>query len=750
MSQETNFNILVIDDNQEIHKDFIKILTRSPDVDRKELSELASQILGTKQVVKDTLPLFKIDTASQGQEGVEKIIKAKQDGRSYALAFVDVRMPPGWDGIETIKHIWEIDPDMQIVICTAYSDYTWEETIDQLGQKENLLILKKPFDNVAVRQLSCALTKKWQLLQESHDYTTFLEDRIEERTSSLKQSLSVTRGTLESSEEGILVTDNNNKVIDYNKNIIDMWKISSSILEKKDISIFFEHIANQLENPEAFLSFVKSGFQMTGPIKLDKIKSKEERVFDHYSQSYKKDEIVAGRIWSFRDITQRATLESKVEYQATHDSLTGLPNRLLLMDHLHQEMLRSKRENTSIAVLFFDLDRFKLINDSLSHSAGDKLLKKVSNRLKKIIRGIDTLARLGGDEFIVLITSISDLNSVQTITSKLLETFHKPFIIDEHEITMSPSIGISIYPQNGESIDELLKNADSAMYHSKELGGNTFTFYNAKLNQKMLARLEMETDLHKAIEKNEFILHYQPQLDLASNELVSVEALVRWQHPTKGLILPLDFIPLAEETGLITTIGEWVIREACKQNKLWQDQGYPHIRIAINLASKQLKQPNLTKIIGDILQETQLKPECLEIELTENVIINCADSIETIAKLKTMGIQLTLDDFGTGYSGLNYLRDIAIDRIKIDRSFVNNININHGDEIIIQAILSMAKELKLEVLAEGIETSDQVRFLTEKKCAQVQGFYFSKALTASGLEDFIKIKKIEQDKKMFR
>jgi diguanylate cyclase (GGDEF)-like protein len=420
------------------------------------------------------------------------------------------------------------------------------------------------------------------------------------------------------------------------------------------------------------------------------------------------------------------------------------------MDHLHQEMLRSKRENTSIAVLFFDLDRFKLINDSLSHSAGDKLLKKVSNRLKKIIRGIDTLARLGGDEFIVLITSISDLNSVQTITSKLLETFHKPFIIDEHEITMSPSIGISIYPQNGESIDELLKNADSAMYHSKELGGNTFTFYNAKLNQKMLARLEMETDLHKAIEKNEFILHYQPQLDLASNELVSVEALVRWQHPTKGLILPLDFIPLAEETGLITTIGEWVIREACKQNKLWQDQGYPHIRIAINLASKQLKQPNLTKIIGDILQETQLKPECLEIELTENVIINCADSIETIAKLKTMGIQLTLDDFGTGYSGLNYLRDIAIDRIKIDRSFVNNININHGDEIIIQAILSMAKELKLEVLAEGIETSDQVRFLTEKKCAQVQGFYFSKALTASGLEDFIKIKKIEQDKKMFR
>jgi len=747
MSQETDFNILIIDDNQEIHKDFIKILTRNPNVGRKELSELESQIFGTEQVVKDTLPLFKIDTASQGQEGVEKIIKAKQEGRSYALAFVDVRMPPGWDGVETIKHIWEIDPDMQIVICTAYSDYTWEETIDQLGQKENLLILKKPFDNVAVRQLSCALTKKWQLLQESHDYTKFLENRIDERTSSLKQSLSVTRGTLESSEEGILVTDNNNKVIDYNQNVIDMWGISSTILEGKDITVFFEHIANQLENPDAFLTFVKSGFQMIGPIKLDKIKSKDERVFDHYSQSYKKDDIVAGRIWSFRDITQRATLESKIEYQATHDSLTGLPNRLLLMDHLHQEMLRSKRDNTSVALLFFDLDRFKLINDSLSHSAGDKLLKMVSNRLKKIIRGVDTLARLGGDEFVVVITSISDLNSVQAITSKLLETFHKSFFIDEHEITMSPSIGISIYPQNGDTIDELLRNADSAMYHSKEMGGNKFTFYNAELNQKMLARVDMETALHKAIKKNEFVLHYQPQLDLTSNELVSVEALVRWQHPTKGLILPLDFIPLAEETGLITVIGEWVIREACKQNKLWQDQGYPPIRMAINIASKQLKQPDLIKMIADILQEVQLEPQYLELELTENVLVNCVESIEKIAKLKAMGVQLTLDDFGSGYSGLNYLRDISIDRIKIDKSFVNNINVNRGDEIIIQAIVSMAKELNLEVLAEGIETSEQLSFLTEKKCGHVQGFYFSKALTASGLEDFIKGKKSEQDKK---
>jgi len=746
MFQEANFNILVIDDNQEIHKDFIKILTRSPDGGREELTALESKIFGTEPVAKNTLPLFQIETASQGKEGVEKIIKAKQEGRSYALAFVDVRMPPGWDGIETIKHIWEIDPDMQIVICTAYSDYTWEETVEQLGARENLLILKKPFDSVAVRQLSCALTKKWQLLQESHNYTKFLENRIEERTSSLRQSLSVTRGTLESSEEGILVTDNTHQVIDYNHNVIDMWKIPSTILEKKNINTFLEYIANQLENPDSFLKFTELGLQTDEPIKLDKIKSKDERIFEHYSQPYKRDDIIAGRIWSFRDITKRATLESQVQFQATHDSLTGLSNRLLLMDHIYQEILRSKRENSLFALLFFDLDRFKLINDSLSHSAGDKILITVANRLKKITRAIDTLARLGGDEFVVVLSSIKDENHIQRIAFTLLDTFHKTFLIDDHELSISSSIGISIYPQNGETVDELLRNADSAMYRSKELGGNRFTFYTPELNQKMLARLDMETDLHRAIVNNEFVLYYQPQLDLTTKELLSVEALIRWQHPTKGLILPLDFIPLAEETGLIVTIGEWVIREACKQNKLWQDQGYPPIRIAVNVASKQFKQPNLPKMIEDILQEVQLKPQYLELELTENVIINSAGSVETIAKLGAMGIQLTLDNFGTGYSGLNYLRDISIDRIKIDKSVINNINVNRGDEVIIQAIVSMAKELKLEVLAEGIETQEQLAFLTSKKCGQVQGFYFSKALTASDLENFIRDMKSEHDK----
>lgn len=606
MAEDNDFRILIIDDNQRIHEDFKKILLLNT---TDELKNIEEDLFGTKSIVKINLPKFKIDTASQGQEGVQFINNAINQGNPYALAFVDVRMPPGWDGIETIKHIWQIDPDIQIVICTAYSDYSWEETVEELGYKENLLILKKPFDNIAVRQLACALTKKWQLLQESKQYTQSLESSVIERT-------------------------------------------------------------------------------------------------------------------------------QKIQYQATHDLLTGLPNREKFMERVRFEISKSQQDNSKFAIFFLDLDRFKLINDSFGHAAGDELLKIVTSMLTKALPIKSMLARLGGDEIVALIPSLH-IDQIEKIANSFVETLHVSHQLKYHSVVVSASVGISIYPNNGTSPDILLRNADMAMYHAKELGGNQYQFYTNDLNRTCLENLELESDLHNAFKNEEFFLVYQPQYDLYKKQVVSVEALVRWNHPTKGVILPINFIPIAENTGLINKIGAWVLETACKQNKHWQDLNMPPIRMAVNIGAQQFKQPNLVSIVKDILHRTQLDPSYLELELTENILLNHTESANKIDELRKMGIYIALDDFGTGYSSLNYIRHVPLDRLKIDKTFVQNIDVSKDDEVIIQAIIAMAKGLDLEVLAEGVETQNQLDFLKSKECGNIQGFYFSKPLTSFQVENLL-------------
>ncbi len=607
-----NLRIIVIDDNPAIHQDFIKILTANKEENKADTHIIAMEreIFGEPEK-EEGLPEFEIETASQGKEGVQKIKKALEEGRPYSLAFVDIRMPPGWDGIETIKHIWELDQTVQVVICTAYSDYTWEETIEQLGQRDNLLILKKPFDNIAVRQLACALTKKWQLAKEAKQYTSELEEKVHERTEKLK-------------------------------------------------------------------------------------------------------------------------------YQATHDLLTDLPNRVLLLEEIKNAIERSKKNNKLFSVLFFDLDRFKLINDSLSHEAGDEVLCAVAKRLKSAIREDDMVARLGGDEFVIIMKDIRNEEDFIKLIDKLLVVFDKPFRIKNHDIKLTTSIGVAVYPKDGKNFELLLRNADTAMYRAKELGANQFQFYTDELNKRNLERLEKEAELRRALSNEEFFLYYQPQFDLKSETLVSVEALIRWQHPTKGVIYPMDFIPLAEESGLIVPIGEWVLRTACKQNKKWQDAGFIPIRVAVNVTTKQFRLYNLVDIVAKILNETGLEAKYLELELTENTIVNNIDIINTIHDLKKMGIQIVLDDFGTGYSSLNYLRELPVDRLKIDQSYVQNIDTNRGDDFIIQAIIAMAHSLNLEVLAEGVESEKQLEFLKKHKCSEVQGFYFSKPIPPELCEELLK------------
>lgn len=725
--RESDLRILIIDDNPSIHQDFIKILTT---IDaNSDFEALDSQLFGEKPANGITLPKFKIDTASQGQEGVEKIKQALEENYPYALAFVDIRMPPGWDGIETIKHIWELDPNIQIVICTAYSDYTWEETVENLGITDNLLILKKPFDSVTVRQLACALVKKWQLTQDLKRYTDFLERNVQQRTQSLQESLSLIRATIESSTDGILVTNLDGKIVDYNSQFIKMWEIPPAVINYKEMNVVLNHMSRFLQAPDEFIKKAQETTQKINDTDMDTIVLKDGRIFERYSQPHLLGENPVGRVWSFRDITKKYYLEQKLEYQATHDELTGLPNRVLFHDRIKQGIANSLRNKSKLGVLFLDLDRFKLINDSLSHGAGDELLKAVAKRLKALIRNEDTIARLGGDEFVAVIPNIKTNDDVFLIARKFIEAFKEPFKVSDRLLCISTSIGISVYPDDGQTVDELLRGADIAMYQAKEGGKNQFFFYTKAMNEEAMNRLDFEDELRNALKNQEFFLSFQAQQNSTTGQIMATEALIRWNHPTRGVLLPIDFIPQAEAAGLLVSMGEWVLKTACKQNKKWQDSGLPPVRVAVNVTAVQLKQPSFVETVKNALNEAGLNPQYLELEITESVIVSSVEVLHTVQAIRALGIKIALDDFGTGNSSLTYLRKASIDRLKIDRSIIENIAVNANDEIIIKSIIALARSMHLEVIAEGVETSKQLKFLQREDCRDIQGYFFSKPLT---------------------
>ena len=745
--EEQAFRIIVIDDNAAIHEDFIKILKQQ---DLSEINKLSVKMFGKTESGKaedNLLPIFEIDTATQGQEGVERIREALNAGKPYSLAFVDIRMPPGWDGIETIKHIWEIDKEIQVVICTAYSDYSWEETVAHLGKTDNLLVLKKPFDNVSVRQLACALTKKWQLSKNTHKYMELLQQKVRERTDSLQKSLSLVKATLESSDEGIVVIDDKGKILDFNQRFLAMWHIDEEMIKEFNENSFIELMKAQLKNADELIEWLQAVHKTADSMRIDQICFKDGTIFDCYAQPQILDNRIIARVLNFRDITERTQLENELQFQATHDALTGLPNRVKLLEKMHNSITEANSKKHGFSIIFIDLDRFKLINDSLSHLAGDELLKLTAERLRLFVRRNDLLARLGGDEFVIIMDEIHDKSVIFARANELVGLFQTPFAVEGRQIIMTASIGICNYPEDGATVETLLRNADAAMYHAKELGANNFQFYSPEMSAKNLEKLDREMELYNAIQNEEFVLYYQPQFDLDTEKLIAVEALLRWHHPEKGMLLPLDFILLAEETGLIIPIGEWVLRKACQQLKAWQDLGLPHIRMAVNITAQQLKQNNIIDVIKSILDETGLKAEYLELELTENIIISSMEAVRTITELKKLGLTIAIDDFGTGYSSLSYLKKLPLDRLKIDSSFIQHIKMDGDDEVIIRAIIAIAKNLNLEVLAEGVETKKQLKFLKSHKCNEIQGFLFSKPLTANELETMLSHPDMKDDLK---
>ncbi|TAJ09190.1 MAG: EAL domain-containing protein [Nitrospirae bacterium] len=470
-------------------------------------------------------------------------------------------------------------------------------------------------------------------------------------------------------------------------------------------------------------------------------------------------------VGTIQDITERKRAQEHLDFLAYYDSLTGLPNRLLYRDRLAQAVADAQRHGHLAATLLLDLDRFKLINDTLGHQQGDRLLQEVSDRLKACVRNSDSvgrphedhaplagtcdrtasLARLGGDEFTILLNRIAGAPDAAKVARRILASLAKPFHLDGQEVFVSASIGIAMFPLDGESADQLLKNADTAMYHAKQSGRSVYQFYSQSMNASAGERLAIENRLHKALDREEFLLHYQPLIALETGRIIGVEALVRWQHPELGLVPPMQFIPIAEETGLIVPLGEWVLQRACAQTRVWHEMGFAGLRVAVNLSARQFQRQNLLHTITRILLATDLHPRCLDLELTESMMMQDGESASTtLRELRELGVRLSMDDFGTGYSSLSYLRRLPLDTVKIDRSFVKDCTTNQEDATIIKAIISMSHSLKLKVLAEGIETGDQLAVLRAAGCDEAQGYHFSKPLAADQITGLLKANALEK------
>jgi diguanylate cyclase len=606
--------LLMIDDNPRIHEDYRKILVGR---DHGEVSSAAAALFGAPTTQEG--PSFDVDSAMQGRDGVEHARRALDEGRPYSVAFVDMRMPPGWDGLETIEQLWKIDPEVQVVVCSAYTDYDWLELLARLGHSDKLIVIKKPFEPIEILQSASALSRKWQNARALKHHIESLERAVTDRTRGLEA-------------------------------------------------------ANR-----------------------------------------------------------------QLRHLASHDALTGLPNRMLLDDRVAQAIAQANRQGHEFALLVVDLDRFKLINDSLGHRAGDDLLREVAQRLKSAVRAVDTTARLGGDEFVILVDGPVTRTEAVAIGRRAIEVMRPAMRLLGIDVHISPSIGIAFYPADGATVDALLARADAAMYSAKERGRNNVRCYAEGMTTATRDRVRLESELHDALRSGQFELHYQPKVDTTSGRINSAEALIRWRHPQRGLVSPKEFIPIAEEGGLLDAIGEWVLFEACRQAKAWQQEGLRPMRVAVNLAPSQFRLANLVEQIRKALEAAQLDPQYLEVELTESAVMSDAEeSIVILESISRMGVLVSVDDFGTGYSSMSYLRRFPIDKLKIDRCFVTEMTRRPEDASIVRAIISLAHSLHLKVIAEGVETPEQLALLTELGCDQYQGFFFSPALLPTQFADLVK------------
>jgi len=528
----------------------------------------------------------------------------------------------------------------------------------------------------------------------------------------------------------VLFTDLSGKILSADESFLNLLGYTATNLPRSihDLTLPEHHRLDE----EAFEKLM--AFGACAPFEKDFLKQDGTPVPVLFGAALHEEEIACFVV----DLSQNKQTQEKLNHLAYHDALTDLPNQVLFKDRLKQAIALSRRNDQLQAVLLLNLDRFKTINDSLGYTAGDRLLQSVAERLTSCVRESDTVARFGGDEFAILLTQIPRAQDAANVARAIKQTLDQAFLFEGQEIFVSTSIGISLYPHDGRDTAGLLKNAGAALDRAKVQGGNNFHFYTAGGTTRALRQLVLESNLRPALERSEFIVHYQPQVDIRGFHLVGMEALIRWQHPSLGLLYPNEFIPLAEDNGMIISLGDWVMRTACAQNQLWQDEGLTPLTLSVNFSARQFQQPTFITDVARILKDTNLDPRWLELELTESSIMkDPEEAIEKLHELKLMGIKVAIDDFGTGYSSLNYLKRFPIDTLKIDKTFVSDVCKDPHDTAIVRAIINLGHALDLTVIAEGVETKEQLQYLSALGCDSVQGFLFSKALSVTAFEELL-------------
>ena len=541
----------------------------------------------------------------------------------------------------------------------------------------------------------------------------------------------------ETTIDGILVVNESDHIVLANRQFGLNFEIPDELLSTRDDLLVRKHVTAKVEAPDAFVETISYINSHRDEKSSDELRLKNGKVFDRYSAPLVDSKSqYRGRVWYFRDITDRKLAEERVQFLAYYDALTGLPNRTLLQDRLLHALAEARRHKYKVALLFLDLDRFKDINDSLGHSVGDLLLQEVAKRLKTSGREQDTVARLGGDEFLITLTHVKDLPDAAVAAERFMDAMTAEFVVQGHSLSIGCSVGISVFPEHGADVETLIKNADAAMYSAKESGRNSFRFFTQDMSAQVVERLNLEKGLRLALAREELFLMYQPQMDIATGRITGLEALLRWRHPELGLVPPDKFIRIAENSGLIVPIGEWVLRTACRQAQKWQNEGLPAVTVAVNVSAVQFRQEDFCALVRRVLHETGLTPKYLELELTEGLLLENADlTLSVVQQLKAMGLTLAIDDFGTGYSSFSYLRQFRVSNLKIDRSFIRDVAVNPDDAAITAAIISLAKSLRLKVIAEGVENEAQMSFLRAHQCDEIQGYYFSKPLAFDKVAD---------------
>ena len=776
--------ILVVDDNPAIHRDFQKIFGASQERPAPSPAEVA--LFGAEAGDDWSAPVFQIDSAFQGQEGLAMVIGARAQQRPYAMAFVDVRMPPGWDGIETVARLWKADEDIQVVLCTAYSDYSWGDMLAKLGRSDRLVILKKPFDTIEVLQLASALTEKWRLARHARTTLEGLERRVSERTRELVAAGAQLRRhnriyALMSGINALIV-----RVRDREELFDETCRIAveaggmrmSFIVMKRGPAIVPVASAGKDEALMAAINELLASSRSAETMVARSIATREPLVWNspdddsglllgaHYAKAGVRSLAVLPLVLAGESVGAMVLYATdtdffheeelrllhnlaadiahamdhigkreQLDYLAYYDALTGLANRRLFLERIAQHLRNIDGPEQRVALFLLDLERFRNINDSLGRGAGDALLQQVSQWLTVRFGDATLLARVGPDHFGVVLPDVRDAGEVARLLEGMLDALAKhPFLIENASFRVAAKVGVTLYPVDGLEAETLHNHAEAALQKAKSRGGN-YVFYTQAMSDAVAGRMSLENHLREALANGEFVLHYQPKTSLATGKLTGAEALIRWNDPRTGLVPPVRFIPVLEETGLIHEVGRWALRQALADSLRWSKAGLATVRIGVNVSPLQLRSPDFVGEIERALAAGAHAGASLELEITESLIMeDVRHSGTTLEAIRALGVSIAIDDFGTGFSSLSYLAKLPVDFLKIDRSFIVDMTSGPQGLALVSTIIKLAHTLKIKVAAEGVETEEQKHLLRLLGCDEMQGFLLSKPLPRDDFE----------------